>query len=164
MAQETGHSKNVANFAQVISIANSLGAKYNPSNNLIKPAELQTAHSAAENAVADVTEKEADEDIAVNERQDAFDALSKLTTRIGNAASAAVNDSLFNENIKSITRKLSGRRAAAKPDAAKLAAGEEPKKTISASQMSYDNRIQNFAELIVLLKTQSAYAPNETDL
>lgn len=40
----------------------------------------------------------------------------------------------------------------------------ESQKSISASQMSFDNRIENMDKLIQLLTSQAGYAPNEIDL
>jgi hypothetical protein len=64
-------------------------------------------------------------------------------------------------------RKIQGRRATAKlTDEEKNAATEKGKEIveISSSQMSYDNRLDNFDKLIKLLATVPAYAPNEADL
>jgi hypothetical protein len=41
---------------------------------------------------------------------------------------------------------------------------DESKLSVSASQMSFDNRIANFEELINLLETSGSYNPNEADL
>lgn len=41
---------------------------------------------------------------------------------------------------------------------------DESQKSISASQMSFDNRIENMDKLIQLLSAQTGYTPNETDL
>ena len=40
----------------------------------------------------------------------------------------------------------------------------ESQKSISASQMSYDSRIENLSKLIILLTNEPLYAPNENDL
>jgi len=72
------------------------------------------------------------------------------------------------------TRKLQGRRAKPKIKNSNLPVGEpvpgaeilieQEEKNISASQMSYDNRLDNFSKLVNLLSTEAGYAPNETSL
>lgn len=164
MPEEKGHAKNIANFAQIISILNGFGAAYNPSNSLIKIPALTAAHAAASSAFADSDEAEAAETVAVNERAAAFEPLGKLVTRISNAAAVNITDRRFLDDLATIARKITGRRAGKTADDPATLDIDESKQTVSASQMSFDNRIQNFAELIALLKTQTAYAPNETEL
>ncbi|CAN5833695.1 hypothetical protein BH20ACI4_BH20ACI4_20110 [soil metagenome] len=43
---ETGHAKNLANFAQYIAIVTALGAAYKPGNSKIETANLQTKLTA----------------------------------------------------------------------------------------------------------------------
>ncbi|MBK7148719.1 MAG: hypothetical protein IPH78_07805 [Bacteroidetes bacterium] len=70
-------------------------------------------------------------------------------------------------DVKTIARKLQGKRATPKNDAPApnpLAPAEETTKNISASQMSFDQRIENLDKLIQLLAAQPAYIPNEPEL
>jgi len=71
------------------------------------------------------------------------------------------------DDAKTIARKIQGRRASEMlptiPDDPSTPE-DESQKSISASQMSFDNRIQNFEQLVQLLTAQTGYAPNETDL
>ena len=162
---ETGHTKNVSNFAQLISYVVAYGANYNPSNPLISLRNLQSKLLAVQTAVNDLMPKASAETVAVNERQTAFDNLQKIVPRILAAADASVTDRLFSDDLRTIVRKLQGRRASAKvkddPDTPNV---DESKQSVSASQTSYDNQVGFFAELIDLLKTNTAYNPNETDL
>ena len=104
---------------------------------------------------------------AVNEREIVFTPLSKLVTRIINALDASDVSKQVVEDAKAIARKLQGRRASAKqptvPDNP-ATPEDESSKSISASQMSFDNRIENFSKLIDLLKAQPTYIPNEVEL
>lgn len=164
MPEEKGHAKNIANFAQVITILNSLGTLYNPSNALVKLPALNAAYGDAVSAQADTDDTNAAETVAVNERSAAFEPLAKLVTRISNAAAANIGDQLFLDDVAAIVRKLQGRRAEKPEDDPATPDVDESKAVNSVSQMSFDNRIQNFAELIALLKTNEEYAPNETAL
>jgi len=51
---ETGHSKNIAHFSQLLSIVNSLDGSYNPSNPLILKTNLQAKSTAFQSAVTAV--------------------------------------------------------------------------------------------------------------
>ncbi len=161
---DTGHAKNVANFAQLVTIVSNLGEAYQPSNPLIKLSHMQIKLKAAQTASEAVTPKESAETLAVSARQTAFEPLGKLVTRIGNAADVSVNDESFSDDLRSVTRKLQGRRASAKIKDDPNTPEDESKQSGSSSQMSYDNQVGFFAELIDLLKSNTAYNPNETPL
>jgi hypothetical protein len=79
---ETGHAKNVANFAELIGFCNGYGAAYNPSKASIKIAALQTLLSNAQNALASVKVTKTEFDNATNVREVAFTLLKKLITRV----------------------------------------------------------------------------------
>ena|SRR5687767_15651890 len=50
---ESGHEKNVANFAQVVNIVTALGADYEPGRNLIALSNLKFALTQAQAAIAE---------------------------------------------------------------------------------------------------------------
>jgi hypothetical protein len=164
MSEEKGNAKNIANFAQTITILNSLGAVYNPSNSLVKLPALSAAHTEALTEQSATDDKNAAETAALNKRASTFEPLSKLVTRISNAVAANITDQLFLDDVAAIVRKLQGRRAEKPEDDPATLDVDESKEKNSVSQMSFDNRIQHFAELIALLKTNEEYAPNETNL
>ena len=162
---EQGHIKNVANFGRYISYVIGYGAAYVPINPVIELPKLQTRQTAFQTVIDAVTPKASAETLAVNARQAAFDDLQKLAPRILAAADAATADQLFSNDLRSIVRKLQGRRAAPKAKDNPLTPDvDESKQTASSAQMSYDNQIGFFAELIGLLKANAAYNPNEADL
>ena len=104
---------------------------------------------------------------AVANRQSAFTPLSKLITRVMNAAIVTMSKEEEIEHVRSLVRKIQGRRAKAKKSEEELQAlalvGKETK-NISASRMSYDNRIDSLDKLIKLLSSNTLYKPNETEL
>ncbi len=104
---------------------------------------------------------------AVNAREIAFAPLSKLVTRIFAALDATDASRQVVADAKTITRKLQGKRVSDKitPVAANPETPvNETQKSISASQMSFDSRIENFGKLITLLTSEPLYVPNETDV
>jgi 3-dehydroquinate synthase class II len=162
---EAGHAKNIANYASYISMVTIFGTVYKPSNPLIALTALQSSLTDFEAAKDAVTPKASAETVALNERQEVFERLSELITRVVNAAAVSVNDQLFSNDLRTIARKAQGKRTAKKvADDPATPDVDESKQSISASQMSFDSRIANFEELINLLTTSGAYKPNEDDL
>lgn len=164
---ETGHAKNVANFDELISFITGYGAVYNPSKASLKLTALKTLSTNAKNAVNTVNGAMPSYKNAVANRQSAFTPLSKLITRVMNAAIVTMNKEEEIEHVRSLVRKIQGRRAEAKKSEEELQAlalvGKETK-NISASQMSYDNRLDSLDKLIKLLSSNTLYKPNETEL
>ena len=169
MAQisETGHAKNVANFDELISVVTGYGESYNPSREALKLANLQVLSKNSKSAVNSVNAAIPAYSKAVAGREAAFTPLSKLVTRIINSLKAVATTDHIHENALTYARKIQGRRATAKRTQeqveADVAAGKELIEK-SASQMSYDSRLDNFDKLIKLLSSVEQYAPNEADL
>jgi hypothetical protein len=164
---ETGHAKNVANFERLLTDITALGTSYNPSKASIKLTALNTLFTNAKTAIINVNTAESTYKNAITAREVAFASLGKFVTRVNNALKASDSTQQIDENAMSLVRKLQGRRAAPKKtEEEKTAIVAEGKavKEISSSQMSFDNRLDNFDKLIKLLTTVPAYAPNETDL
>jgi hypothetical protein len=104
---------------------------------------------------------------ALSARTGAFAPLSKLATRINNAVGSLNIPQQSKEQVSAIVRKIQGRRATPKmTEEEKQAAIEAGQAVveISSSQMSIDNRLDNFNKLINFLMAISAYSPNEVDL
>ena len=164
---ETGHAKNVANFGTLITVVKGFKTAYNPSKQSITLPALTTLKTAADAAMAGVNAKQGACSTAVAARELAFEPLSKLSTRILNSLKATDAPKPVINSATALVRKLQGQRATPKKTAEELAASEAEGtvvKQVSSSQMSFDNRIENFDRLIQLLITIPEYAPNETDL
>lgn len=164
---ETGHAKNVANFEDLISFCTGYGPAYNPSKASIKLPALNTQFTSAKNSLTTINTLLPPSTNAINAREIVFKPLSKLITRIVNAVASSNVPKQVIADVKTIARKLQGKRGSDKlptviddPNTPE----DESQKSISASQMSFDNRIENMDKLIQLLTSQSGYAPNETDL
>ena len=164
---ETGNAKNVAMFDELIAAATGFGSAYNPSKVSILLVEMQKLSYLAKSALRDINALLPAYSNAVAGREVAIAPLSQLTTRILNSLKASDTTSQVIDNAKTIVRKIQGTRATPKiTGAQKAALAAEGKETneISASQMSYDNRLENFDKLIQLLAGIPTYAPNETEL
>ncbi|HNW97454.1 MAG TPA: hypothetical protein PKK00_03450 [Bacteroidales bacterium] len=172
---ETGHARNVANFEQLISFCTGYGTTYNPAKASLKLTALNTLLTAAQTSLATVKDKHNAYSLAVDAREILFNPLSKFTTRVLSALESSDVTVQKIDDAKTITRKITGKRATPKKEIISLpgkVAETQPEintiseeiKQISASQMSYDNRIDNFAKLINLLTSETGYIPNETDL
>lgn len=164
---ETGHAKNVANFSTLITVVKGFKTAYNPSKQSITLAALNTLKTTADTAMSNVNTAQGAYSTAIAAREVAFEPLSKLSTRILNALRATDASKAVIKSAESLVRKLQGKRATPKKTAEELAALETDGtivKQVSSSQMSFDNRIENFDRLIQLLITITEYAPNETEL
>ena len=164
---ETGHSKNVANFDELISSALGFGTDYDPTKESLKILSMQATSALAKKAIAGVNDTLPLYSNAIAEREAAFLPLSKLATRLLNALKATDTSKQVIDNALTIIRKLQGRRATPKKTEAEkkeLATQGVEIKEISSSQMSYNNRLENFDKLIKLLLSVPLYNPNEADL
>jgi len=158
---ETGHAKNVANFEDLIATVTGYDTDYNPSKSGLKLAALGELHGNALAGLAQVREMNTAFNNAVNDRAAAFGGLKVLSTRLINALAATDASSKKIADARAFNNKLRGKRAGGKapsnPDA-------PAPKAISVSQTSYDQQIEHFAGLLSVLKSETSYAPNESDL
>ncbi len=159
---EVGHAKNVANFQDLLSFCESYGAAYNPANSLINITELQALYDKAQNMILEVHTAKAAFVIATNERQQEFQKLEALSTRVINALAVATTDSRIVSDVRALVRKIRGE--ASRPKTNETEPGQEIQRTVSNSQQSYDKLTDHFSAIIEILKQVSAYRPNETDL
>jgi len=163
---ESGHAKNVANFDQMIGYCMGYGVTYNPSKASIKLAALNTLLTTAQTVLAAVKTNKIAYDNATNAREISFTPLKKLATKIVNALMATDASKLTVDDAKSVNLKIQGRRANGKP-ARKPAPEDKEEQTdnsISVSQQSFDNLLDNFARLTQTVTAEALYKPNEAEL
>jgi len=166
---ETGHAKNVANFEDEISLCKSFDTLYDPSNPLLALTNLNATYTAAVAGIKGVDTLLPLWINAVNERDIVFDPFSKLITKVNNSFASSGASKQAIADVRTIARKLQGRRAKAIPDASDISKNpakttEDIHKYISISQTSMDKRIENFFLFIQLLISQPVYAPKEKEL
>lgn len=158
---ETGHAVNVANLNTMLSRLQGYGSRYNPTNNLIKIPALQTLYTNSNASLAAIAAVKPTYIDAVNDRQEIFQQMEKLATRILNAfdSTQAVTDKMV-DDAKTIIRKIRG----ARKEKINLNPAPEDKKQISASQQSFTQQLEHFSKLIQLVASETTYNPNETEL
>ena len=164
---ESGHTKNAANFDILLTYIAGYGTVYNPSKPTLKLAALQTLSTTAKTAINAVNAALPAYSNAVAARETAFAPLSKLTTRVMNALRATDTTQSVDESARTLVRKIQGIRATPKktdPEKLALKAQGKDVSEVSSSQMSYDNRLDNFDKLIKLVASIPLYTPNEADL
>ena len=164
---ETGHANNVANFENLITSTTAFGTSYNPSKETLKSPSLITLLGAAKESLNAVNIAQSAYSNAVAARESSFEPFSKLITRVNNALKATDTTTQVDESAQTIVRKLQGKRASAKlTDEEKKALEAEGKEVtqISATQLSYDSRLENLDKLIMLLSSVALYNPNEEEL
>lgn len=157
MATETGHAKNVANFEDMISFVTGYGATYNPSKTAIKLPALNALLLSAKGSLVTLNTATTPYQNATNTREIVFAPLKKLVTRVINALDATDASAQVVADAKTLARKIQGKRATP------IKEGTD-EKSISASQTSFDSKIENFSKLIILLQGEPLYKPNEFDL
>ena len=159
---EVGHAKNVANFQDLIEFVTGYGSEYNPSKASLKLAELVALKQKADLKLANVINKNALYNNAVNERHMAFSNVKTLATRLFNALQATEASQNTIKDAKAFNRKIQGKRA--NPTQQPNDSNTPAPKTISTSQQSYDQLIQHLEGLKAILENEPTYNPNEEDL
>jgi hypothetical protein len=162
---ETGHTKNVSTFLELVGYVNGWGATYAPTKAAITAANLTALHPICEAAVKAADNEEKVFADLVDKRMIVFNPLQSLSTRVTNAFSVIDLPEETVAGAKEINRKIQGKRATPKKDNPP-AEGEAAKggKSVSASQLSYDNNVKHLNDLIAWVSLQASYNPNETDL
>src|SRR5687767_3495339 len=168
---EVGHSKNIANFEDLLSFCIAYGSVYNPANSNITITALQTKHSAALADLQAVKTAKTALDNATNTRESVFAPCRALATRIISALSAVSPSKLTIDDAKTINRKIQGKRS---KSIKKVLPSDTPTppdesidpadNSISVSQQSYDSLLDHFLKLKETVSQEPLYIPNETDL
>jgi hypothetical protein len=158
---ETGHAKNVASFEILTNAVTSFGSAYNPTNDELKLPNLIAILTGSKTSLASIQEVFSHWKDKTNQREVAFDSAEKLSTRAVNSFAVSGADALDVADAKSFVRKMQGKRAKAKPEP--KTAGEAIK-THSASQTSFDNKTEHFAQIVSILANNPKHKPNEEDL
>lgn len=156
---DTGHANNVASFATMISFVVGYGAVYDPSNAALALAALQAKLTAGNAGIDAVSAAVAPKRVAVNTRQDAFDGIRKLATRVVAAFEASGASKEAVTDAKSLLKKLNGARIGSLQEDDPNTPEDESAGN-SVSQQSYTQLVEHLDNLIELLVADGNYAPN----
>jgi hypothetical protein len=158
---ETGHAKNVSAFELLINFITSLGSIYNPTAVELQLTSLTALLVNAKGSLASIQTEFSDRKISTNQREILYETSQQQLLRSFNSFAVSGADALAVTDVKSFVRKMQGVRAKAKPEP--KTAGEVVK-THSASQTSYDNKAEHFAQSISIYEIHPEYKPNEEEL
>ena len=158
---EKGHAKNLANAALLNTHIVQLSAIYNPANPKILLANLQNIYTTSFAHQENVNTSVAPYSLAVDDREKIFAPVSKKVTKLRKAykATEGVTPAQL-EDFMTIARKLNGVRKVKNKPTTDTA---EEQKQHSTSQMSYDQRTNNYGLLISQFQNTPNYNPNETE-
>lgn len=166
---ETGHAKNMANLLKYNQFLATLGTAYNPSISTITSAALTTLQTTAKTNLDAVKLAEDTWKNTTNKREIGFGSLDKFAVQLlgnlksTNAPQQTVDDFLF------LVNKMRG--SSTKADAGKIVLQpviiaepnpEDVPITKSTSQQSFDQKIEHFTKMILILQNVPTYTPNET--
>lgn len=158
---ETGHARNVANANLFNSYAANLGAIYKPSNPELELAKLQTIYTKAFAEQEEVNTTLPPYTLAVKARQAVFAPINKKLTKLEKAYKTTTGVTAAQmENFQTIARKIKGTRK--DPPAASTPPATQPD-SHSVSQLSFDQRTNNYGQLIELFNNTPNYGPNEQE-
>ena len=157
---ETGNAKNVANFQKLIEQI-TVYQKYNPPVENLKLESLNNLYTAALASLTTLEDKRNANKNAIHLRQQQFENLRSISTRILNHIEILGVPAGTLEQAKSLNRLLHG---VSKRKITATEEGEQEQKTASTSRQSYTQLADNFSKLLQLITSITNYAPNTEDL
>ncbi len=158
---ESGHVPNVANLGKLIAELTALGTVYNPINPSITVTALLAKETAAQPLMKAVTDALIPQKFAVNVRIENYELMDTLSTKVFNALAGCGAKADLLKDARGIVNKIQGRRTGPKP----VPDPNDPEwDPTSVSQQSFDTRRANFEILVSLVKGETKYNPNETEL
>ena len=160
---ETGHARNVANFATLISYCIGNGGDYKPTNALIEIPAMQALLASAQAALVDVQVKIVPWKNKVADRENIYEGVRPLSTRLLNAFEACGADANKVDNVKTYNRQVHGARAKALP-VDNPGTPEDESKGNSVSHQSYVQVAEAFGQMVEILDAEPLYIPNEVPL
>lgn len=160
---ETGHARNVEHFQQLISFCTGYGADYDPTNAAIGLAALATKLGEAGASLDAVQSDLAPWKNKVADRENIYEGIRPLSTRIVAAFDACGADDNKVDNVKTFHRQIHGARAKALPND-DPGTPEDEAEGNSVSHQSYVQVAEAFGQLIKILDQEPLYSPNEVPL
>ncbi|MGR7814338.1 hypothetical protein [Lacinutrix undariae] len=160
---ETGNAKNVANLQKMIEQV-AVYPNYNPAVESLTIANLTELYNHAVAALQEVKEARNNNKNAIHKRQDEYETLKPLSTRIINQVEILdISKGVLNQ-AKSLNHLIQGSRIKKKITNKNQDNQEEIHNTISTSRQSYTQSADNFAKLLQLLTSIESYNPNIEEL
>lgn len=168
---ETGHGKNVANLLKFNQLLATFGGTYNPANPALTAGAFTTLYNTANTNLLNATTTWNTWKNATNNREIAFLPLDKLSTKLLGALESTSAPQQTIDDFNFLVRKIRGDAKHVKEDVENqiqaLPAIPNPNPipeqdlSKSNSQRSFDNLLQHFQKMILLLQSVPSYSPNE---
>lgn len=161
---EKTHAKNLDNLRTAISIVISIGAKFNPTTEMIFLAALQEFEGDIDGAMQAVNAALPGEENAVDGRMAAFKLVSKRVTKILKAARGQSLTPGFIDGLQTNANKIRGVRVTAKlEDDPSTPDVDESRQSHSSSNQSYAGILEALDLFSEQLKSNPDYKPNEVE-
>jgi hypothetical protein len=163
---KTNVEKTVAAFDMLVGFCNTHGAVYNPSKGSLKMTALNTLLVTAEQTLQAVRNAGTNLTVAINARQQVFNTLPKLGTRIVNALYATDASPELIEDVNRFRHRLRSRVVPGRPPVAVNPVPADPDQKVRGplAYTDHDSKIATMTLIVQLLASEPSYAPNEADL
>lgn len=167
---KTNVEKQVAAFDKVIGHCNAFGATYNPSKVTMKVTALTAMLTTAQQTILAVDTAKSARIVMINARQQAFNPLPRIATRILSAVWSTDASPQLIADVKLYCDKLRAQSRGG-PTSTVTPVNSSQVPTIPAdpsrgplSELDFESKIKNFNMIIQLLLSEASYKPNEVDL
>ena len=159
-ASNTGHANNLANLKKVVSITGELGVKYNPAQEMLKAANLEKSVALGQKTLDDQQAAEVAYSEAVNVRSSLFEDLDKYAQRVVSFYAISGVDAKSVENVKTVHRRMYPQSSPKKT----ATTTEVQPKTRTTSQLGFEDKTSNFAQIVSYVEANPKYVANEPEL
>jgi hypothetical protein len=163
---KTGYVKTVAAFDKVLGSCNALGARYNPSEEALKPAALGALLEQAQQSLEAVKVARTAYIMSVSDRIESFTGIESLAVRIVRMMAASKANEEHTQDAIRIKRRfypVRQRSRKSEPQARSLET-PAPKARRTSSRRDFDGKMETFGDLIQIVQEIRNYNPNEADL
>lgn len=155
---ETGIAETIAHGETAVNYLITFGTSYDTNNADLKVASLQAKNVLGNQLVSAVLASKQDNTLKINNRQEVYNPVTKLATRVINELEASNASKKTVADARHFVDKIRGHRIITiKPD-------ETDQNHISACQTSFIQQVQHFSGLIAVVSTEPLYNPIMADL
>ena len=161
---DSGHLGNLKSFDELLSTVKGFPVGYNPSKNEFQIKALEAKSAEGHNQLANLNVMMSVYKSAVEHRTEVYAPFQNLTTSIFNYIKSTDASYKAVDDVAQIIRKLKGQRAGKKVTPPATGENTQESSQISVSQLSFNERLNNFDRLIRQLELIPQYVPNEINL
>jgi len=154
-------AKTVGSFDKVLATCKQIGAQYQPNVDVLTPAALSQLQERAQASLRAASKAQIAYSLAVKHRKKSFESMPKLAVRIVRILSTFVKeDDVHLQSARAITKRFySARRKQTSAEGA-----DNTRDTRSSGRFTYDQQLETFTALIMLVVRVEAYNPAEDSL